>query len=155
MEDGMDKNVLLNKFVQSLKSNNFSNLAFRKLMNFSFEKEEVCDMVVYLESTYSNQIRCSVFELLVKSGLNAVELFEKYFSNELNTSAPGKIMDLATEIESPELILSIYSKYPSLSTAALMKLKKMKKYDSMAPFLFSEDLSLANLANQILSKSEN
>jgi hypothetical protein len=94
-------------------------------MNFSFEKEEVCDMVVYLESTYSNQIRCSVFELLVKSGLNAVELFEKYFSSELNTSAPGKIMDLATEIESPELILSIYSKYPSLSTAALMKLKKM------------------------------
>ena len=92
---------------------------------------------------------------MVKSGLNAVELFEKYFSSELNTSAPGKIMDLATEIESPELILSIYSKYPSLSTAALMKLKKMKKYDSMAPFLFSEDLSLANLANQILSKSEN
>lgn len=149
-----EKEKLLGKFVGYMKSNNFSDLIFRKLMKYTFTKDEVCEFIPYLDSSYSNQIRYAMFELLASSGHNSIELFETHFSKELNTSLPGKIMDFAAKKEDTDLILAIYSKYPSLSTMALMKLKNLKKYDSMAPFLFSDNVSLANLANEILAKSE-
>ena len=149
-----DKQKLLDKFTANMQNNNFSDLTFRKLLKYSFDKESVSALIPYLDSAYSNQIRYSIFELLASSGFNSIELFDTYFSKELNTSIPGKIMDFAYKKEDVDLILAVYSKYPSLSTMALMKLKNLKKYESMAPFLFSDNVSLANLANNMLSKSD-
>lgn len=151
----MDREKLLEKFIVSIKNNNFSDLTFRKLMNFTFKKEEVIDLIKYLDSNNYGQIRISIFELLASSGVDSMALFEQYFSKETNTSLPGKIIDFAYKNNNPDLILAVYSKYPSLSNMALMKLKKMKKFEAITPFLFSEDISLANLANQILNSSNN
>lgn len=148
----MDKEKLLEKFINNMKNNNFSDLTLRRLKTFSFSKEEVAELIPYLDIKFSNQIRFSVFELLGRTGFDSVSLFEQYFSNELSTSLPGKIMDFAEKTDNTDLILAVYSKYPSLSTMALMKLKKMKKFDSMTPFMFSENISLANLASEILNK---
>ena len=149
----MEKKKMLEKFITSMKNNNFSDLTFRKLMKYTYTKDEVVEFIPYLDIKFSNQIRISIFELLGRTGFDSVSLFEKYFSNELSTSLPGKIMDFAEKTNNTDLILAVYSKYPSLSTMALMKLKKMKKFDSMTPFMFSENISLANLASEILTKS--
>ena len=151
----MEKDKLLEKFITHMKNNNFSDLTFRKLMTFTYDKDKVIGLINYLDSSYSNQVRISIFELLSSSGVEPIALFEQYFSKETNTSLPGKIIDVACKTGNEDLILAVYSKYPSLSTMALMKLKKMKKFDAIAPFLFSENVSLANLASQILNNSDN
>ena len=93
----MEKKKMLEKFITSMKNNNFSDLTFRKLMKYTYTKDEVSEFIPYLDIKFSNQIRISIFELLGRTGFDSVSLFEQYFSNELSTSLPGKIMDFAEE----------------------------------------------------------
>lgn len=148
----MDKSKLLNKFFEMIKKNIFSELDFRRLMKHKFTAEEVIDFLPYLNSTHSNYVRYAVFELMSESGHDSVHLFETYFKEEKNTTIPGKIIGYGYKSDNENLILAVYSNYPSLSTTAIMTLKKMKKYDAIAPFMFSDNVALANLANEILKK---
>ena len=150
----MNKKKQLDKFMNMIKNKTFSEPDFRRLIKHSFEAAEVIDFLPYLNSTHSNYIRLAVFELMSSSGHDPIHLFETYFSEETNNTVPGKIMGYASKTENENLVLAVYSKYPTLSNMALMTLKRMKKFDAIAPFMFSDDVALANLASEILKKED-
>lgn len=149
----MNKEKLLEKFSNMIKSNFYSEMEFRRVQQVTFNPEEVVHLLPYLVPTHSHYIRYAVFELLVNSGHDAIHLFETYFKEEKSTVIPSKIIGLACKRDDADLILAVYSHYPSLATQAIMSLKKMGKYDAIMPFMFSDNISLANIANEIMKNN--
>ena len=64
----MEKKKMLEKFITNMKNNNFSDLTFRKLIKYTYTKDEVSEFIPYLDIKFSNQIRISIFELLGRTG---------------------------------------------------------------------------------------